>query len=91
MYTLTINEKLVTIEIKQEDGVWVFASECEGQHFHSAMNIRNGLEILLVKKPIVGVGMYSEDQELLAAMHAEYKEKAHGVRSDTDADSATAT
>lgn len=87
MYTLTINEKLVMIDVVRESGVWVFASECEGQHFHSAMNLRDGVEILLVKRSIVGVGMYSGDQDILKAMHEEYKEKARGVRTEPDSDS----
>lgn len=91
MYELTINEKQVKIEIQQEDGVWVFASECDGQHFHSAMNLRAGTEYLLLKKPIVGVGLYSADQETLTAMHAEYKEKAYGVRAESDSNSDTAS
>lgn len=90
MYELTINDKLVTVEVVQEGAMWVFASECGGQHFHSAMSLRDGIRYLLVKKSIVGVGMYSGDQETLKAMHEEYEEKAHGVRTDTDTDS-TAT
>lgn len=81
MYELTINDKRVTIAITQEDGAWVFASECEGQSFHSAIARRGGKYFLLVKKPIVGVGMYSDDQETLKAMHEEFKEAESGIRS----------
>lgn len=82
MYELTINNKMVRIEIRQEGtGIWVFASECEGQSFHSAIARRGGKYFLLVKKPIVGVGMYSDDQETLKAMHEEFKEAESGIRS----------
>lgn len=91
MYEFTINEKTVTVEVAEESGVWVFASECGGQHFHSAMNVRDGIEYLLVKKPIVGVGTYSGDQDKLKALHEEYKEKKNGIRTDTDTDSTTAS
>lgn len=91
MYELTINDKQVTIEIKKEADVCVFESECEGQHFHSAIAVRDGTRYLLVSRPIVGVGMYSGDQETLEAMHKEYKEKAYGVRAESDSNSDTAS
>jgi hypothetical protein len=91
MYELTINNKQVTINVTKESGVAVFASECEGQHFHSAIAPRGAKLYLLVDKPIVGVGMYSEDQETLKAMQAEYKELAGGIRSESDSDDSATT
>ncbi len=81
MYELEINGKQVSIEITKESGVTVFESQCDGQSFHSAIAKRDGKYFLLLKKPIVGVGMYSEDQETLKAMHEEFKEAESGIQS----------
>ena len=77
-YVFVINNKVVEIKIEKENNEVVFRSLCEGKPFYSCVASRGERLYLLLDKNIVGVGMWSEDQEVLAKMAEEYDKMKGG-------------
>lgn len=86
MYRIRINDKAVQITLEKEAGIPRFKSVCDGRKFYSCIAKRDGMFCLLLDRSIVGVGLWTEDQELLAQMSEDYKEMKGG-RSNGESDS----
>lgn len=79
MYEFNINDKEVRINLVEEEGTIKLKSYCDNAVFNSGLRHSGDIIVLLVSKRIVGVGMYSGEQDKIQALYREYEERQHEV------------